>query len=1100
MNFSIEITRPDDLLRLRIDARNLKVDRDDSGTDLIVDDAAQPAFLIVNFPPQAIAEGAYFEASIVPGDLPPGVDPGPPVATETPAAPGGVPVRIARGSRLVFKVPAQARIPFTVAGLLDWSPFELSVNGIAAIGPNPTAAEIAGAPAIVKPADTETAIELPYQLIVSPTAAVRWGHRLAPFTARGRTELWHTRMQSAGANGPEELTAKNRASLRAIWSDNYNTAIGLSPDAPDPDLQRAAMSPNDRHQIVVKTSAFHGFESEVSVTLGGFGTSRSDVFARAPSPIAGAGIEIKYWVPFVPQPFYADQVMLSSLGGWLRSRGNWNLVRKAKSHFRFEALDLSDIVTRVGPLVPRRDPAAPPRPPVPRVAPVARANDILLAPAAPFGLDVFQPVSPDAHLDLSEWVHVATQGRDHYVRIVYEGELLPFRNRAALVKVTERKFKQQGALIVAHLFQRMFIVVREPVKFFGTSDRGMHYKRVELTTTVTPDIAPPDFQPFGSRSFWVEVMRSPAPSDHTRFMFHAKGTDVGGHESDFTIPMMFLSEAAQGSVRAQVIANYNDSSTIKAMADRSAVVPGHKILFADRNAALPTDNTQLVTRTLTFALHNDATRLLKAEVNIPQVQELLGTDAPTTIRLYPGFVDGGFDAGSGVFAEIVKLTPAPGDPFAAVTPDKVGVEFSSDQAGGFATPNLGVSTLSQKHGPLAGKVADAVADTFDPTTFFPAGTAELFGTFDLFALLLGSALGEGAPKLQTQSQDIPGGKLLIATLDWEPKVKDLDLVIAEFKKSDATKLIVHARIEKPLTFDALGAPVAAGVKSEFTGTLNDFTVTVLKVVSINFIEFGFVARSGAKPDVKVTLDPAKPLEFKGDLVFVEELRKAIPPDLFGAGPSLDLLPTGVRAGFSFALPPVAVGVFALKDVSLGAALTLPFLDGRPTLDFNVSERPHPFLLSVGIFGGGGFFHLQLDTAGLKLVEAAFEFGATASIDLGVASGGVHIMAGIYFKLEKKAPSTDLAPTLTGYLRMGGYLSVLGLIKISLEFTLSFTYDGARDKAYGRATLTVQIEIVFFSTSVEITVEKAFGGSSGDPTFGQLFPASETWSEYSEAFA
>ena len=1100
MNFSIEITRPDDLLRLRIDARNLKVDRDDSGTHLIVDAAAQPAFLIVNFPPQAIAEGAYFEASIVPGDLPPGADPGPPVATETPAAPGSVPVRIARGSRLVFKLPAQARIPFTVAGLLDWSAFELSVNGIAAIGPNPTAAEIAGAPAIARPAETETAIELPYQLIVSPTATVRWGHRLAPFTARGRTELWHTRMQSAGANGPEELTAKNRASLRAIWSDNYNTAVGLNPDAPDPDLQRSAMSPNDRHQIVVKTSAFHGFESEVSITLGGVRASRSDVFARAPSPIAGAGIEIKYWVPFVPQPFYADQVMLSSLGGWLRSRGNWNLVRKAKSRFRFEALDLSDIVTRVGPLVPRRDPAVPPRLPVPRVGPDARGNDILLAPAAPFGLDVFQPASSDTNLDLSEWVHVATQGRDHYVRIVYEGELLPFRNRAALVKVTERKFKQQGALIVANLFQRMFIVVREPVKFFAASDRGMHYKRVELTTTVTPDIAPPDFQPFGSRSFWVEVMRSPAPSDHTRFMFHAKGTDSGGHESDFTIPMMFLSQAAQGSVRAQVIAHYNDSSTIKAMADRSAVVPGHKILFADRNVALPTDNTQLVTRTLTFALHNDATRLLKAEVNIPQVQELLGTDAPTTIRLYPGFVDGGFDAGSGVFAEIVKLTPAPGDPFAAVTPDKVGVEFSSDQAGGFATPNLGVSTLSQKHGPLAGKVADAITDTFDPTTFFPAGTAALFGTFDLFALLLGSALGEGAPKLQTQSQDIPGGKLLIATLDWEPKVKDLDLVIAEFTKSDATKLIVHGRIEKPLTFDALGAPVAAGVKSEFTGTLNDFTVTVLKVVSINFIEFGFVARSGAKPDVKVKLDPAKPLEFKGDLVFVEELRKAIPPDLFGAGPSLDLLPTGVRAGFSFALPPVAVGVFALKDVSLGAALTLPFLDGRPTLDFNVSERPHPFLLSVGIFGGGGFFHLQLDTAGLKLVEAAFEFGATASIDLGVASGGVHIMAGIYFKLEKKEPSTDLAPTLTGYLRMGGYLSVLGLIKISLEFTLSFTYDGARDKAYGRATLTVQIEIVFFSTSVEITVEKAFGGSSGDPTFGQLFPASETWSEYSEAFA
>ena len=1007
----------------------------------------------------------------------------------------------------MFKVPAQAQIPFTVAGLLDWSPFELSVNGIAAIGPKPTAAEIAGAPGIARPAETETAIELPYQLIVSPTAGVRWGHRLAPFTARGRTELWHTRMQSAGANGPEELTAKNRASLRAIWSDNYNTVLGLNPDALDPDLQRAAMTPNDRHQIVVKTSAFHGFESEVSFTFGGVVTAGGalpvalggiSTRARALSPIAGAGIEIKHWVPFVPQPFYADQVMLSSLGGWLRSRGNWSLVRKATPRFRFEALDLSDIISRVGP-VRRQDPAVPAGP-IPRPRRGGPANDILLAPAPPFGLDIFLPASSDAYLDLSEWVHVATQGRDHYVKIVYEGELLPFRNRAALVKVTERKFKQRGSLIVANLFQRMFIVVREPVKFFAANDHGMLLKRVELTTTVTPDIAPPIYEVTASRSFWVEVMRSPAPTDHVRFKFHAKGIDAGGNEIDFTIPMMFLSQAAQGSVRSDVIAKYNDSSSIKAMADRSAVVPGHKILFADRNAALPTDNTQLVTRTLTFAMHNESPRLLKAEVNIPQVQELLGTDTPTTIRLYPGFVDGGFDAGSGVFAEIVRLTPAAGDPFAAVTPDKVGVEFSSDQAGGFATPNLGVSTLSQKLGPLAGKVADAVTDTFDPTTFFPAGTAALFGTFDLFALLLGSALGEGAPKLQTQSQDIPGGKLLIATLDWEPKVKDLDLVIAEFKKSNATKLIVHGRIEKPLTFDALGAPVAADVKSVFEGTLNDFSVTVLKVVSINFIEFGFVARSGAKPDVKVKLDPAKPLEFKGDLVFVEELRKAIPPDLFGDGPSLDLLPTGVRAGFSFTLPPVAVGVFALKDVSLGAALTLPFLDGRPTLDFNVSERPHPFLLSVGIFGGGGFFHLQLDTAGLKLVEAAFEFGATASIDLGVASGGVHIMAGIYFKLERKEPSTDLAPTLTGYLRMGGYLSVLGLIKISLEFTLSFTYDGARDKAYGRATLTVQVEIVFFSTSVEITVEKAFGGSSGDPTFGQLFPASETWSEYSEAFA
>ena len=125
---------------------------------------------------------------------------------------------------------------------------------------------------------------------------------------------------------------------------------------------------------------------------------------------------------------------------------------------------------------------------------------------------------------------------------------------------------------------------------------------------------------------------------------------------------------------------------------------------------------------------------------------------------------------------------------------------------------------------------------------------------------------------------------------------------------------------------------------DFTGTLEDFRVGVLKSVFVNFVRFEFTKKSGQKPDVTVQLDTAQPIEFAGDLEFVEELRKAIPPDLFGDGPSLDITSNGVRAGFAITLPPVAVGVFALKDVSLGAGLTLPFTDGKPALDFNVSTR------------------------------------------------------------------------------------------------------------------------------------------------------------------
>jgi hypothetical protein len=84
--------------------------------------------------------------------------------------------------------------------------------------------------------------------------------------------------------------------------------------------------------------------------------------------------------------------------------------------------------------------------------------------------------------------------------------------------------------------------------------------------------------------------------------------------------------------------------------------------------------------------------------------------------------------------------------------------------------------------------------------------------------------------------------------------------------------------------------------------------------------------------------------------------------------------------------------------------------------------------------------------------------------------------------------------------MGGHLSVLGLITVSLEFYLIFAYEFAKNAAYGRATLTVKVEVLFFSTSVEITVEKRFGGSSGDPYFLEGFDTLQVWDEYAGAFA
>jgi hypothetical protein len=1119
MAMKIELTRPDDLLNLQIEAINLRLDREEPERPaLVVENAQQPAYLVVTFPPQSIAESAYFQASIVE----PATDqdykrtdtdkdkpktymeqPDPPGQPK----PGRTGVQLSRPSRLAFKVPNGTRIPFSTEGLLDWSKLALSVNPIAAIGPNPTPEQINQAPAIRQPAPHETALELPYRLVISPNADVLWNHRLRPLTTRGRTELWHTRLQLKSENGPpQELSRARRAPLRAIWSPDYKPQAPPDPSEIEVELGRTAMSINDRHQIVILTSAFHGYEVQKELGSLNAGLDRiindgvtddDNLVVRARLSEA-TRLKTKFWVRYTPLPFEAEQLMLTPLGGWLRSRGQWDPPRRAKA-VDLRPLEAGRIFSRLPLLQPR-----PVNPVGPILSPI---NPILIPPS------VLQPREDE--LDLSEWVHIASQGRDHYVRIVYEGELLPFCHRAALIKVTERKFIEANGVIGAYLYQRMFIVVREPEKRFPTTERGMPFKTVRLTTLVTPDIAEPVIVPEGKtpktkRSFWVEVMTGATPP-RALFKFHAVGTDTGGEAVDFTIPMMFVSKMDYANPDQMKIATseYND---VKNFTRREAVVPGQKVWLAAIDPDKPSENTRLVTRTINFVVQETGCppRVLKTDVKIPQVADLLGTEGLTTISYYDKYLANNFDAQTGAFARIVKIDftkYTASNPFAALVDDTLGITFSSDKAGGFATPNMGITTLTRALGPLAGKPEDAVTNTFKPADFFKQVKAQLFGSLNLVDLLLPSTHDQNAPKITSRTENVGGNKLIIVALDWEPQIRSLPdpqpkFAVVRFLKTNDTRLRIHGRIEKPVKLDKLGAPPADDVKFEFTGTLNDFTVGVLDSVFLKFVEFNFVARANEKLDVQVKLDPNEPMRFAGDLEFVEELRRAIPPNLFGKGPSLELLesPPGVRAGFAFALPPIAVGVFSLKDVSLGASLTLPFLDGKPVFDFNVSERAHPFLLAVAIFGGGGFFHLQLDTAGMKLLEAAFEFGATLALDIGVASGEVHVMAGIYFALKRKEPGTDLVATLSGYLRMGGSLSVLGIIKVSVEFVLSFTYDGETEKAYGRATLTVQIEILFFSMSVELTVERAFGGKNGDPTFDELMNTPEAWNEYALAFA
>ncbi len=1070
------VLRPDDLLNLEISGVNLRLDAGDPAAPaLVVADQQQPALLVVTFPPQTTFEQAFYDAVnptpvqvLGPGDKPRPATPD----TGPPHPPGDVESLMSGPTRLVFRLPTDARIPYSISGLLDWSTFELVVAPVADVpaGQNPSPA-----PTVHAPADHETTLQLPFRLHLSPTHAAAWQHATEAVTHAGRAELWHTRLAGRDADGvPTELDEQHTIGLRAIWSPDYLPGQPVPPPGPTGlPTGLAPMSNADRHQIVVLTSAFGGYAEDA-------------------------------FTAFVPEPVQASLVMLSPLGGWLRSFGAWDppAMLKPPRHQRFvdveEVLHLDQIVDRRALLEPLLEPQPQPRlEPQPWLEPQPQAK---VEPAQLrqyvdpriFGFARYD-VDEDARLDLSQWAHVAAQGRDHYVRLVYEGRLSDTGHRASLVKVTERRFETQPTgSPVAYLRQYIYIVVKEPERVYapdGSTARGrsMPLRRITLTTRVTPHIDYPYAPPSAitKKSFWVMV-------GGADFLFHGTTEDADGNVVDFAKPLIFVpnSETAFDLLQGTI-------QTVGGKQRLQAAVPGQKIWYADSDGA---DNTAFVTES--FQLGNEgATRdtffepvLFSATVRIPAVDALTGSSATPTIRLFGSYVAHGFTDGgnaTGVFAEVVTLHDT--SPTAIATLDTAGsnAAFNAAQSGGFATPQLDVTVLSRAHGPLGGHVTDALTNTFKPADVFPAGAATLFGVFDLADLLPVGQVDGQAPKMTVTR----AGNAVVTTLDWQSPVGTKDAGIVTFV-SKGTTLTVEVVMRKE--------PGTAGTTT-VNGSLTAFDVEFLASLVIHFTSFDFHAVTGAKTDVQVGLDDTTPVQFVGDLAFVEALRQIIPPGVFGDGVSIDVIPglPGIKAGLAISLPPAEVGIFALKNIAFSAGLTIPFTSGQPVVEFGFARRDAQFQLAVLIFGGGGFFHVELDTDGLRMLEAAFEFGATAALDIGVASGEVHIMAGIYFAVEKKAipdHGEQMCASLSGYLRCGGSLCVLGLVKISVEFYLSFTYYAAPiDKAKGRATLTVEVEIACFSKSIELTVERAFGGHGGDPTFADQMPTPALWTDYAEAF-
>ncbi len=327
--------------------------------------------------------------------------------------------------------------------------------------------------------------------------------------------------------------------------------------------------------------------------------------------------------------------------------------------------------------------------------------------------------------------------------------------------------------------------------------------------------------------------------------------------------------------------------------------------------------------------------------------------------------------------------------------------------------------------------------------------------------------------------------------DWKPRLQNWPAAAPIFtlKDPDADNLVL-----------AVEGRVSAKGDSEvrILAELRDFSLTLFgtaPLMRVPFDHLSFKAGTTGKTEVDVVLGN---IEFLGLLSFVETIKDLIPLDGFSDPPYMEVDAQGAKAGFTLALPSVAIGVFNLSNMSLGADISVPFIGKSVTVGFNFCTRERPFTLTVMCLGGGGWFLIRVAPDGLDLLEVGLEATACLAIDLGVASGSISASIGIYIRLEGEKGS------LTGYFRLRGEVDVLGLISASIELYMELVYQFDTGKMIGRATITVEVDVLFFSGSVSISAERQFAGSNGDPSFREILDAgsgtSPYWTEYAAAYA
>ncbi|MEO8122606.1 MAG: hypothetical protein ABI633_01000 [Burkholderiales bacterium] len=989
------------------------------------------------------------------------------------------------------------------------------------------------------PTPDETAIEAPYRLMLSPGSEARWIHANEPSVAGDaatHVELWHTRLGNAKLNADGTVSGDERNAgrriVRAIWARDRDTTA--KDDWQDPtsgrpghgnDPFRMSLDAGDRHMLVRQSSETpigdHGSIDPVpiaarSLWLSALGAWLDLHGAWTTGPYSKANIpSILAWDHVAP--LGRDQYVRVVYPGYLYPLGHQTaLVKITERKMKGAAPSVAGLYQHKLLVIGERRRTYTDHHDLPftEVTILPLVTPVIDEPSESFGDSQDNFFWPKVGGQPLQFI---IEGRDHAGQLVRlpEMPLLWVSERFQDFPTVDNIYASDSKRKVAAYGQRVAfapaatggdtVVAASMLAFLGKAELGTSTPRMSSAEVLIPAVQ--QLSPTGP----VPIAYHPAYKAHA----FTGGANSGELWARVLVQGEQQPEHPTDPMVALPVLSFGGGAPSGSDKSGGFLTPDVPIRGLSRLTGTVGDVAGMATQSFDpKSYFKGSSPKLFGLIDLGEVAVTFDSDLPRIPKIISELVGRveGLVKDIGRAAEALAEAIAEADRMVARAADKTADLQAAAQAAVDAAANAKgpFDDLSKQLPKLLARIQNngksdaAVKLLFDEFKIQVQDTvAKLEVVADHLPPYMANVVRAIANALRTvvlETVDLvedmysyvtglaESGALARIRFEWKPRLASWPNEHAPLLQMKEDSLLFA--IEAKTGFDGKSS-------AEAMAEMHDFALHLFpeaELLELSFDRFMFKAGTSGKPEVDIVLHD---IQFKGVLSFVEDIKDLIPLDGFSDPPNLAVTAEGMTAGFTLALPNLALGAFSITNLSLGADVLVPFIGKAVSIGFSFCTRERPFTIAVVFLGGGGWVGIRASAHGLEVLEVGLEAGACVAVDFGVASGSVSAMLGVYIRLESEKGS------VAGYFRLRGEVDVLGLISAAIELYMELLYQPPTGKLIGQASITVNVSVIGISKSVHISAQRVFAGSRGDPSFLEVMDAgggkSTAWTDYCLAF-